>query len=52
MLQQGAIAKRFITLLALRMGSYNESITFLNKKPNEDSEYNYFRKSCGNCKEN
>ena len=49
MLQQEAIAKRMISLLALRMISLNKGHTFLNRKPNENSDNKDYRKFCSNC---
>ncbi len=50
MLQQEAIAKRLISLLALRMVSLIKGHTFLNKIPNENSDNKDYRRFCGNLK--
>ena len=49
MLQQEAIAKRLISLLALRIISLNKGhIFFLNRIPDENSDNKDYRKFCGN----
>ena len=50
MLQQEAIAKRLISLLALRMVSLIKGHTFLNRIPDENSDNKDYRKFCGNLK--